>query len=514
MTALQTDHVGMILAASAAVAAPLVGAVAASFGRTVSTLRVVAVTSSATSLLAGVCLAGAWQTGNGRPLTYGHVLEGGQLIFIDGLGSMLVPYASFIATAILLVAPRRMLDAGGVRRALSGLAATLALFVTSHPVALVMLWIATAYPTWRSTRVTPGGRPAARVFAIYMSSALLCMAIGTGMLVADPPWGRFSGVVGTTGGWLVAVAVMIRKGIVPFHSWYPALFTGAPMSTALLATMPQVASYTAVRLLVGHADGVPHELEMLAVCALLTAVYAAALAIRQRELRGFLGAFSMSQSALVLSGLSASQPLELTGAFCVWISSGLAITGIGLVSWTLESRAGDVWLDRFQGRFQDAPALAAFFLLFGMASIGLPGTLSFVSYDLIVAGSLDMHVTAGLMVIASSVLCGIAVMRCWLQVFGGHRDADAPRHAVLGRERIPLTALIAALFSLGMWPGPLVQSLDRAAGQILRVASADFTRAPDVGLHQPGKAHSDANAQEMGRPPHPFTFTSPSPPDS
>jgi NADH-quinone oxidoreductase subunit M len=164
--------------------------------------------------------------------------------------------------------------------------------------------------------------------------------------------------------------------------------------------------------------------------------------------------------------------MELTGAFCVWISSGLAITGIGLVTWALESRAGAISLETLQGRFWDAPALAAFFLLFGMASIGFPGTLSFVADDLIVSGSLEENVGAGLMVIASTVLCGIAVMRGWFHVFGGPTGTDNPRHEILPRERIALTALLAVLFGLGLWPGPLVRSLDRAATQILRAPTA------------------------------------------
>lgn len=195
----------------------------------------------------------------------------------------------------------------------------------------------------------------------------------------------------------------------------------------------------------------------------------------------------MSQSALVLAGLSGTVSLELTGAFCVWISSGLAITGIGLVTWALESRAGGISIEQLQGRFWDAPALAAFFLLFGMALIGLPGTLSFVADDLIVAGSLDVHLAAGVMVIISTVLCGIAVMRCWFQVFGGPRPAESPSHAVLSRERIALTALIASLFALGLWPGPLVQSLDQAAEQILRVSAGHLTPAsqPLQPSHEP-----------------------------
>jgi NADH-quinone oxidoreductase subunit M len=212
-------------------------------------------------------------------------------------------------------------------------------------------------------------------------------------------------------------------------------------------------------------------------------VYGAALALVQRELRGLIGMLAMSQSALVLAGLSGKLPMELSGAFCVWISSGLALTGIGLVSWALESRAGPIRLDTPQGRFWDAPALAAFFLLFGLAGIGLPGTLSFVADDLIVSGSLDDHLSAGLMVIGSTVLCGIAVMRCWFHVFGGPSPVDSPRHAILGREKVPLTILIGTLFVLGIWPGPLVQSLERAAEGVLRAAVADGSTPDQPGPH-------------------------------
>jgi NADH-quinone oxidoreductase subunit M len=294
------------------------------------------------------------------------------------------------------------------------------------------------------------------------------------LLIIDPPWAAAAGWVGTAGGWLVAIAVMIRKGIFPFHSWYPALFSGATMSTALAATMPQVASYTAVRLLIGHVDhpeGVAAELVVLSQMALVTATYGAALAIVQRDLRSLIGTLAMSQSALVLGGLAGTLPMELNGAFCVWISSGLALTGIGLVSWALESRAGPIRLDTPQGRFWDAPALAAFFLLFGLAGIGLPGTLSFVADDLIVSGSLDEQLHAGLLVILATVLSGIAMMRGWFHVFGGPGDSEGRRHAILPRERLALTALLAALFLLGLWPDPLVRALDKATARLLGVSA-------------------------------------------
>ena len=469
------NDVSLLLAAAITVAAPLIGAAAMAIGLHRGSPRRFAVAVAGVSLLGSLAITMLWSKTEGSPLVFGDRVGGGRFVCIDGITAVLLPYVALVEMAILLVAPRRALEQSSVSRILFGAAATFALFLTSHPLMLVVLWCATAVPTWQSVRSTPGGGEAARVFAIAMSVAMVCMAVGTALLVVDPPWADAPGWAGTAGGWMVAIAVMIRKGIFPFHSWYPALFSGATMATALAATMPQVASYTAVRLLIGHVDhpeGVATELVVLSQMAMVTATYGAALSIVQRDLRGLIGTLAMSQSAMVLAGLAGTLPMELNGAFCVWISSGLALTGIGLVSWALESRAGPIRLDTLQGRFWDAPALAAFFLLFGLAGIGLPGTLSFVADDLIVSGSLDEQLHAGVLVILATVLCGIAMMRGWFHVFGGPVDPDGTRHAILPRERVALTALLAALFLLGLWPDPLVRALDRATGRLLGVPAA------------------------------------------
>jgi NADH-quinone oxidoreductase subunit M len=330
-------------------------------------------------------------------------------------------------------------------------------------------------------RRTLGGRPTARVYAIVVGTAVALMIVGTALLVADPPWERTHGTLGAVGGWLVAVAVMMRKGLVPFHSWYPALYTGGPLASALAATIPQVASYTAIRLLVGHADGVGPELVFLSNAALVTAAYGAALAVVQRDARGLVGHLAMSQSAMVLAGIAATEPMELVGALAVWVSSGLALTGIGLVVWALESRAGRISIDTLQGRFADAPALAVFFLLFGLASLGFPGTLSFVADDLIISGALGAQTHAGVLVILATVFAGIAVIRGWFRIFGGPVTIDAPRHEILPRERFVFAALLAILVGLGLWPGPFVRTLDVVAHSVLAIPVDDPVPSPAAG---------------------------------
>ena len=214
----------------------------------------------------------------------------------------------------------------------------------------------------------------------------------------------------------------------------------------------------------------PSELVVLSQFALVTAVYGAALALVQRDLRGFIGTLAMSQSALVLAGLvgqrcrwSSTAP-SASGSRAAWRSPGIGLVDLG----AREPGRAASRSRRCRGGSGTRPALAAFFLLFGMAGIGLPGTLSFVADDLIVSGSLDDQLDAGLMVIASTVLCGIAVMRVLVsrvrRAGGGRRPAARDPAPGAGA----FTVLVGTLFALGIWPGPLVQALERAAEGILR----------------------------------------------
>lgn len=450
-----------------AVGAPLLAAAAVRLRWWRDTPRRVALAGLVSSLLAAASMPWCRDPGAGA-VEFGGRLGGGAVVSVDGVTMVMLPFVAACLALVIGTAPRRSIDERSTLWFLLGASATFALFVTAHPVLIVLLGAATALPVWRATRDTPGGRPASRVYGYTIGASLCCLVIGTAMMLADPPWQRGCGWVGAAGGWLVAVAVIIREGIFPFHFWCPALFSGAPLQVALLATVPQVGSYTAVRLLVGHADGVANELITLAQLAPVTALYGGMVALVQRDLRRLIGILAFTQSALVLAGLAGTLPMELAGGLALWIASGLSLTGIGIVSAALEGRAGPLRLDLPQGRFWDAPALAAFFLLFGLSGIGMPGTLSFVADDLIVAGSLAEHLHGGILVILATMFSGIAVIRGWFGIFGGPAAIDSPRHAILPRERAGLAILLATIFGIGIVPGPLVTLLERASATLLQ----------------------------------------------
>ena len=160
------------------------------------------------------------------------------------------------------------------------------------------------------------------------------------------------------------------------------------------------ALYAAVRLVLPIAPD--WVLRRMGLVSLATAVYAAGMALVQREARRFFCYIFLSHSALVLVGWKSLTPIGLTGALCVWLSVGLSLAGFGLTLRALEARHGRLSLDRVSRRVRAHPALAVCFLLTGLASVGFPGTFGFVGTELLVDGAVEAYPYVGIAVVVAA----------------------------------------------------------------------------------------------------------------
>ena len=75
----------------------------------------------------------------------------------------------------------------------------------------------------------------------------------------------------------------------------------------------------------------------------------------------------------------------------------------------------------YHGLYEHSPALAVCFLLTGLASVGFPGTLGFISIELLVDSAVEASPYVGIIVIAAGALNGIAVLRAYFLLFTGAR---------------------------------------------------------------------------------------------
>ena len=277
----------------------------------------------------------------------------------------------------------------------------------------------------------------------------------------------------TAGMWLIVIAALARKGILPFHAWLPEVFDHGPLGPAILFNAPQLGAYITVVLIVPRAS--PEMLRVIALLALATAVYGAALALVQASARRACGYLFMSQSALVMAGLDCTSTGALAGGLLVWLSAGLAFAGLARCVLVLEARRGRLDLRVYHGGYERMPLLAVSFLCMGLACTGFPGTLGFIGQELLVNGAVDAFPVMGFAVVAASALTGLAVLRMYFSLFCGRTDTSSHSGAQFGlarREAWTFVALVAVLVAFGIAPRPLVDSRFAASGSILQARAA------------------------------------------
>jgi NADH-quinone oxidoreductase subunit M len=458
----------------------VVGATAVGRLRSTDRVRKWSVFFAGCSLL---CVSGAWL--NFQFLDATEAADGFQLaprlfgfnvFMIDQLNAPLLALVALLYFLSIVSTLRATVDHFSFAWTLASEAIALATFGTQQPLLIIGLLALGTLPPLIELRTR--GKPI-RMYGLYMGLFVLLLVVGGTVAERERGLGEHSL-------WAAAPllgAVLIRSGIAPFHSWMTALFEHASFGTAVLFVAPIVGAYAAVRLVLPIASD--SMLQTMGLISLITAVYAAGMAIVQRDARRFYCYLFLSHSALVLVGLEMITPHGLTGALCVWLSVGLALGGFGLTLRALEARCGRLSLADFQGLYEHTPNLAMCFMLTGLASVGFPGTFGFVGGELLVDGAVETYPHVGLAVVLAAMLNGIAIVQAYFLLFTGRQYFSSVSLRIRIRERYALLALAALILLGGLLPQPGVVSRRNAADAILKnraqlqseVASEESPRA-------------------------------------
>jgi len=386
-------------------------------------------------------------------------LFGRRLFSLDEFNAPLVPAIALLHFLTALATARTMMRRFSFSWSLVAETIRLATFSTKDPWVLIGLLAALTIPPYVELRNR--GRPT-RVYLLHMGLFVGLLVAGWAAIESGGPWSSPP----TWGILLVLAAVLIRCGTVPAHCWVTDWFDNASFGNALLYVVPLSGVYAAVRLLLPVSP--TWVFRLIGIVSLTTAVYAAGMASVQREARRFFAYVFLSHAALVMVGLEMHTDISLTGSLCVWFSVILSLGGFGLTLRALEARFGRLSLSEYHGLYDHSPTLAVCFLLTGLASVGFPGTVGFVSADLLVDGAVEANLYVGLAVVVAAAINGIAVMRAYFLLFTGARHGSTVALGITPRERFAVLTLSVLILGGGVFPQPGVMSRQRATEMILR----------------------------------------------
>lgn len=417
--------------------------------------------------IAFLCTVAEWldfdMVGGQQAEDHWHLMRrliGQELFSIDQLSAPLIPLVALLYFLTMVATLRTKIRRFSFAWALVSEALVVALFSCKEPWGVIALLAAGTVPPYHELRAR--GKPV-RVYVIHMALFVGLMVLGWGLIQHESSKEAHSW-------WAIMpllAAVLIRSGIVPFHCWMTDLFEHATFGTALLFATPIRGAYAAVRLVLPITPDI-WVMQSIGLLSLVTAVYAASMALIQREARRFFCYLFLSHSALVLVGLEMVTSIGVTGALCVWLSSCLALSGFGLTLRALEARCGRLSLAGFQGHYEHTPNLAMCFVLTGLASVGFPGTFGFVGTELLVDGAVEAYPHVGIAVVIAAALNGIAVVQAYFRLFTGKRYASSVSLKIRVRERYAVLALAGLILIGGIVPQPNIASRHEAAEALLK----------------------------------------------
>lgn len=387
---------------------------------------------------------------------------------VDELSAPLLPLGALLTLMTVLSTLRTKVARFPFVLTLISETLLLATLSCRDPWMLIALLSAASIPPWLELRARG---QSTRVFVFHMSLFVVLLVVGQALMESSSAG---TGVI--VAGALLTAAGLLRTGIVPVHCWMTDLFERASFGTALLFVTPMTGAYAIMRLVLPVAPD--WALQSIALVSLITAVYAAGMALVQTEARRFFCYLFLSHSSLVLVGLELVTPIGLTGALCVWLSVGLSLGGFGLTLRSVESRTGRLTLSDYHGLYEHIPTLAALFLLTGLASIGFPGTVGFVGTELLIEGAVEVYPLIGTTVVIAAALNGIAILQAYFRIFAGTQHTASISLRVRLSERFAVLILTVLILGGGLFPQPGVASRYHAAMELVHLRSVAGDASP------------------------------------
>jgi NADH-quinone oxidoreductase subunit N len=302
--------------------------------------------------------------------------------------------------------------------------------------------------------------------------ALLYGATGTLTLggIRDSLAGESDTSMALVGVALLSVGLLFKVGAVPFHSWIPDVYQGAPTPiTGFMAAATKVAAFGALLRVVYvalpplHHDWRP----VLWGIAILTMTVGTITAVNQTNVKRMLAYSSVAHVGFILTGVIADNSAGLSGTLFYLVAYSFSTVGafaiVGLVR--NSNDVEDAELSHWAGLGQRSPIVGVMLSMFLLAFAGIPLTSGFISkFAVFKAAAQGGAVPLVVIGVISSGVAAYFYVRVIVSMFFTEPTDDTPHvmaPGVLSKAAIAVCALVTVL--LGIFPQPVLDLAERAA---------------------------------------------------
>jgi NADH-quinone oxidoreductase subunit M len=279
--------------------------------------------------------------------------------------------------------------------------------------------------------------------------------------------------------WLAFFASFaVKMPMWPVHTWLPDAHVQAPTagSVILAGVLLKLGGYGFLRFSVPMFPEASASLTWLVFgLSAVAVIYTSLVALVQSDMKKLIAYSSVAHMAIVTIGLFAFNQQGIEGGMMVMLGHGLVSGALFLCVGVIYDRLHTREIARYGGLANNMPRYAILFMVFTMASVGLPGTSNFVGEFLSLAGTYKVSTTITLLCTTGIILGAAYMLYLYRRVVFGEIKFDDVRAMtdLSPRELALLVPIAAAVLWMGVYPESflapmrgdvkvLLQRIDRA----------------------------------------------------
>ena len=292
--------------------------------------------------------------------------------------------------------------------------------------------------------------------------------------------------------WLAFFASFaVKVPMWPFHTWLPDAHVQAPTagSVILAGVLLKMGAYGFIRFSIPM---LPQATELFTPLvfglSLVALIYTSLVALAQEDMKKLIAYSSVAHMGYVTIGLFTLNEQGVQGAIFQMLSHGVVSGALFLCVGVVYDRIHSKAIDRYEGLANRMPAYAFLFMLFTMASVGLPGTSGFVGEFLVMLGAFKVSTWVGLLVVLGMVVGAVYMLYLYRRVvFGQLTKEDLKTILDLKPREIAVFAPLAILVIwMGVYPSTFLDPMAPAVEQLITnyqtaLAQGEALSVADIG---------------------------------
>lgn len=272
----------------------------------------------------------------------------------------------------------------------------------------------------------------------------------------------------------IFIAFAIKIPMFPVHTWLPDAHVQAPTtgSVVLAGVLLKLGGYGFLRILLPILPLASIEFAIYPlILSVIAIIYASFVAMAQKDMKKMIAYSSISHMGYVTAGIFSLNSLGVQGSIFQMLSHGLISAALFFTVGSLYERLHTKQIESFGGIAAKMPKLAFFFMIFTLASIGLPGTSGFIGEFLCLNGIFAKHHFIGAISVIGVLLSAIYMLQLYKKtMFGIIINPNINLVSDLNmNERIIFTVLATMIIFLGIFTNLVNELIGQSVQTITKV---------------------------------------------